>query len=1659
MKKVLSAVLSIFLLAFSNVSYAGNHGIFVKGYMHPPVSLQPLHLVYKVDPPWYVRDGGGPYGTTSTTCNGTTNAVFTGNNGPNCAVNDPGYILGWGCNSGVGSACDHTGPMVGGDTLYIDGDSDTTWDFKVAGVVTPPAVGDEYINNGQTFTITVVNLLNGVGTISASSGVNEPPSTAGYLSVVSGHGSGDTTLKFTSSTGSQAQYAVGYSGSHSGTIWYYDYNYCLPGESSCTLGGIPAGTSSQQTSVIGTGTHKPQLYGINGPYNLLVMNNGYVTLQWIELTQHFACGLYNSVQPCGGNGINAGILLGGTGNILTDVYIHRISTNAINGGTMGTSTFTRLWLIGNAFGGFQFDTQHPATDTVTGTLTFNQPIIDWNGCVEQYPATYPGIENPLNYKNCWNISGSADYPNGGFGDALSAGATGNNAVGNWIIEGPGSISFNTKDAISTIHGVAANSIFVDKIRLEGNGGFATKIANDVVNFTNNMVVANCGWWWNAPQTMAGAMSVNYGGCRAGGSAWEVYIGNGYVLNFFNNTIVTNYIAFELNGNITDGTPINIENNIVVGGQQWSGNPAINSSGGGGLDTFYYFDNGSGNVVEDHNIVFGVKDTTDCAGAHDICTQPAYLFSAGNFPNGVYNVGQSSYYGGYNAIPLLTLAGNSVATGAGASWLYNWNTANDYYNQNRTEPPSIGGLEANSCAANAYTCFANSDCCSGSCSNNYCVGNGTVTKVSPAKDNVIVSTAPTTNYSSNSSFTFSGSNGSSAGYTMQYNVAPYQGRTVTRAYMYLWTNRGGQHANTLYRLLPTGFSPAQSTWNVSSTGNNWNTAGALGAGIDYTTQDSTTGYSVQTGNYASVDVTALLNDCIASGNSNCNLLMRWPSGSYYDTIDMASSANPPYIVVASKPTNTYFNWYVRDGGGNFGTSSTTCNGTSNTIFTGSNGPNCAVNSLTWLLGTSGGTLPYVSSGDTINLDGDSDISWYFTVSGVITLPAIGDTYTTGGVTYTVVQTLATGLTAGNMILSGPSVPPSSGTLTVVTGSGTSPIPYTSIGIGQAQYMVGLGAPGMGPCVYGCTMNSIPAGPSATALTKVLGTGSQRPQLWGTNGINGVLYATNGNTDLENLEITDHSPCSTSSGDPGGIVDGVSPNCNNSIAPDNAPKSTTWASEGLYLGGNNLVTKNNYIHRFAYGNIEFNSNIQNWTTQNDIVVASGGGGALTQAVNAGANSESFGPAFNNMINDLWAFGGCGEHYPTPYPNNPLDYRNYHHCGDQNQGGDYALGGGFMMQSNAAACGSWNFINSRFLYNLKTNIDFLHCSSIGTLNFIRSRSEGSSGEAMKLGGGGTGIETINIEESQLIGDAVTWYQPNLYSIVSHYDINGNSIAGQYNLIMCRGGASTIWTTHPGMTVNFINSDIEGNCTALVEISAPDNSCTGTTFNAYNTKFIGGEFWDANGDHGALVDLVYNAGDDGNGDGNCGASAITMNMHNSSCYHAASYAGFGCSSGTNMVTSDPLITGEEGGVTIPQIVGPTSYYNGITLGDLFYLQSGSPLIGQASTSAPITNGSFYDYNSHAPNSPLDIGALQSTTCVRDNGNLCSVSSGQCCGSQTCSSTAPPGSCPVASGTCTPNGGSSSIAALCCSGVSFNNTCVSAVPTVPTMSSINGSIRGNLGR
>ena len=523
------------------------------------------------------------------------------------------------------------------------------------------------------------------------------------------------------SPGTQAQYYVGYGSPQMPSC-------SSGGASDCTMGQIPSGAT-----IIGTGTHNPQIYAPTFPWEIFSIFSNNVTLTNLELATHQSCGYSSPDSTCsngeGSNRTSDGILIAGSGYTFNNVYIHGFSRYGIVTQSMsGTNTFNNLRLISNAFAGFTLGNNDASANT--GTLIFNSPIVEWSGCLEKYPLTTSSIDSPLDHTKCYGQLSN------GFGDGLSFGPSGNTAAGNWTIKGPGSISFNMQDGFDSLHGNGTGTIQIDKMRFEGNAGNQVKINAQTGVVTNSIIIGDCGWWYNSSNIASNEMTNPLSDiCRAEGNSISYFTtsGAGTVDTFYNNTIFGNGNVQILQNNTCDSTDIlNVKNNIVYGGYYWGDDTTFNGTGGNSMIHYIYAAGTDGNgtgcsqsgqtLNEDYNVLYNMAtDDKWCIGAHDICSSnPGFIQT---MPMGTSGGGQSTYYSGTTGIQYTPITSGSVAKGAGNSSLSYWNNSNDYYNNIRPSPPSIGGLEYNSTAANGYLCFYNSDCSSNTCTNNVCTGSG------------------------------------------------------------------------------------------------------------------------------------------------------------------------------------------------------------------------------------------------------------------------------------------------------------------------------------------------------------------------------------------------------------------------------------------------------------------------------------------------------------------------------------------------------------------------------------------------------------------------------------------------------------------------------------------------------------------------------------------------------------------------------------------------------------------------------------------------------------------------------------------------------------------------------------------------------------------------
>lgn len=163
------------------------------------------------------------------------------------------------------------------------------------------------------------------------------------------------------------------------------------------------------------------------------------------------------------------------------------------------------------------------------------------------------------------------------------------------------------------------------------------------------------------------------------------------------------------------------------------------------------------------------------------------------------------------------------------------------------------------------------------------------------DNCLQSDSATTNFSTGIQCGNSSCSAITRNYIVNFNLTPVVG-TITSAILNIYeSGRGNGHTLTIARIIrPWSFTT--STYNVYSTGNNWNTGGALGSGTDYTTTNSNT-VGNQNGGLVTVTVTNLVNDMITNG-TNGILVADFANGGCDNFNMRRANTLPPYLTIVA-----------------------------------------------------------------------------------------------------------------------------------------------------------------------------------------------------------------------------------------------------------------------------------------------------------------------------------------------------------------------------------------------------------------------------------------------------------------------------------------------------------------------------------------------------------------------------------------------------------------------------------------------------------------------------------------------------------------------------------------------------------------------------------------
>lgn len=576
---------------------------------------------------WYIRaDGGNRYTTNVTTgqCDGKSDVAYpgTGVNQP-CAFNDIRYLWADGTYNATGEFPEWGWVIAGGDKVVVRSC------IQYSAPTTPIPGSSGSCRTGASGPNSTDWFLGKAGDMGASAMPSIPSGTAGaHTVIVSGN--------------------------------YADCMFSCP-----------------------AGTQKFEVHGGYAAWQVFtVYGSQYVDIIGFDITDHAACGLQGSQNQCqrdfpvddyATSGISSDTT---TSNItVTDTDIHGLGSDGWRGPIGGNVTLTRTYVGYNTSAGIDLDNSSGIGST-GGTFTLDHTIVEWNGCVQQYP-----IVNTISALNCF------DQSSAGYGDAIG---TPSNDGASFIVD-HSIVRYNTSDGIDLLHSFGG-TILVNQSQIYGNEGQSIKLgatSSSIVH--NNLVVNNCNRLAagsNFPGAPVGFNNNLGNTCRASGDVFALSWGSSdRVEEFDNNTVIAGGATlFDINCSVADcssGTKT-LRNNVFIG-YAVTGYNAEQLPG-----TFCYSDcNGTPNpsnesmwTARSNNTYYSFRSCPVSIFANETCTNPdltTILSIAAPLANEAFD------YSAFN----MMLPSGSASIGAGVMIP---GLTVDYAGNPRPNPPSIGAYE-------------------------------------------------------------------------------------------------------------------------------------------------------------------------------------------------------------------------------------------------------------------------------------------------------------------------------------------------------------------------------------------------------------------------------------------------------------------------------------------------------------------------------------------------------------------------------------------------------------------------------------------------------------------------------------------------------------------------------------------------------------------------------------------------------------------------------------------------------------------------------------------------------------------------------------------------------------------------------------------------------
>ncbi len=346
----------------------------------------------------------------------------------------------------------------------------------------------------------------------------------------------------------------------------YRMGYGAPGSDSCSqswpwecvMPPIPSGPSPDQpTRILGQGyedgcNQPPELWGAERAWMVVNLEgSSNVELACLDITDRASCAEFHchsgecggEVAACNrdsapyGDWASTGVSARDSSNIvLRDLDIHGLANRGIFAGRISDWLLERVEIRANGWAGW--DGNIGSDTSNSGTITFKESVVGWNGCLEHWSTG--------EIFGCWAQKG------GGWGDGIGTGTTG----GHWVFE-DSTIHHNTSDGIDLLYLDDNGQVTIRRTLVGFNAGNQIKISRTAL-IENSIVIGNCSYFVNHPNMLDGDH------CRALGDSIYVGLSNSSHTDLINNTIVSQGNCVVSGGGGTNTSRLRMLNNLIIG---------------------------------------------------------------------------------------------------------------------------------------------------------------------------------------------------------------------------------------------------------------------------------------------------------------------------------------------------------------------------------------------------------------------------------------------------------------------------------------------------------------------------------------------------------------------------------------------------------------------------------------------------------------------------------------------------------------------------------------------------------------------------------------------------------------------------------------------------------------------------------------------------------------------------------------------------------------------------------------------------------------------------------------------------------------------------------------------------------------------------------------